>query len=154
MDLGSAASVIAVIDLSAKVASLCFRYYSAVKNARADIERLQLELESLKTALEGARRLLEGPDSMRLQTSHAVRDGLCGCLSKLTELETKLEEKSNAGTTKRAMSAFGIRALKWPFETKEVNRIIAALGQCRDTLSTALTIDHTYVTVTLPNLRS
>jgi hypothetical protein len=149
MDL--AASIIAVIDLSAKVALLCFRYYSAVKNARADIERLQLELESLKTVLEGARQLLEGPDGARLQTSHALRDSLSSCLSRLTEVKTKLEEKSK---TQKMMSAFGMRALKWPLETKEVSRIIAALGQCRDTLSAALTIDQTYVTTTIPKLRS
>ena len=31
------ASVIAVIDISAKVASLCFQYSVAVKNAKEDI---------------------------------------------------------------------------------------------------------------------
>jgi hypothetical protein len=45
--VGSAASIIAVIDLSAKVASLCFQYSSAVKNARSNVERLQGELERL-----------------------------------------------------------------------------------------------------------
>jgi hypothetical protein len=38
--VGSAASIIAVIELSAKVASLCFQYSSAGKNARSDVERL------------------------------------------------------------------------------------------------------------------
>jgi hypothetical protein len=50
----SAASIIAVINLSAKVASLCLQYYSVVKNARPDVERLQGELERLKTTLQGA----------------------------------------------------------------------------------------------------
>ena len=39
-DLSAAASVIAVIDISTKVASLCYQYSVAVKDAKEDIERL------------------------------------------------------------------------------------------------------------------
>ena len=141
--LGSAASVIAVIDLSAKVASLCFQYSTAVKNAKSDIERLRRELDRLKTTLEGTRQLLDSPNGARLQTSQRLQDGLRGCSSPLTELETRLVKKLNSGTT-RMMSQFGIRALKWPFESKDVNRIMTTLERCRDTLSAALTIDQTY----------
>jgi hypothetical protein len=38
--LGITASVITVIDLSAKVASRCSEYYANIKNARDDIESL------------------------------------------------------------------------------------------------------------------
>jgi hypothetical protein len=41
--LGLATNVIAVIDLSARVASRCSEYYAKVKDARNDIERLQRE---------------------------------------------------------------------------------------------------------------
>ena len=50
--LGLAASVIAVIDLSAKVAAQCSEYYANVKNARDDIGRLQRETQQLKATLE------------------------------------------------------------------------------------------------------
>jgi hypothetical protein len=56
--VGSTASVIAVIDLSAKVASHCFQYLNEVKNAKSDIERLLGGLDSLKIVLEDARLLL------------------------------------------------------------------------------------------------
>ncbi|KAK4220684.1 hypothetical protein QBC38DRAFT_493706 [Podospora fimiseda] len=45
--LGAAASVIAVIELTAKLISLCLEYSSAVKNARSDIERLRNHTERL-----------------------------------------------------------------------------------------------------------
>ncbi|KAK2926405.1 hypothetical protein FoTM2_013271 [Fusarium oxysporum f. sp. vasinfectum] len=141
--LGSAASVIAVIDLSAKVASLCFQYYSAVNNAKTDIERLHGELDRLETILEGARQLLESPNGWCLQSSQRLRDGLSGCSSELITLETKLEKKLNPGTTRKVMSRFGVRALKWPFESNDVDGIIWTLEQYRDTLSSALTIDQT-----------
>ena len=139
--VGSAASIIAVIDLSAKVASLCFQYYSAVKDARSDVERLQGELERLTTTLQGAQRLLESPDGKRLQTSQGMRDGLSDCSSQLTQLQSRLEKKLNPGSARKAMSRFGFRALKWPFESKEIDSIIKNLERHRDTLSVALAVD-------------
>ena len=38
--ISGAASIIAVVDISAKIASLCFQYSVAVKNAKEDIKRL------------------------------------------------------------------------------------------------------------------
>jgi len=141
--LGSAASVIAVLDLSVKVASLCFQYSKAVKNAKPDIERLRGELDRLKTVLEGALQLFETPNGARLQTSQRLRDGLDGCTSQLAELQTKLEAKLNSRPARRVISRFGIHALKWPFESKGVDGIITTLAHYRDTLSAALAVDQT-----------
>jgi len=150
-ELGSAASVIAVIDLTAKVALLCFQYSKAVKNSKSDIERLLGELKGLITTLEGARHLLEGPNGTRLQTSQGLRDGLRGCSAQLSKLRTKLEEKLNAGAARKAMRNFGIRALKWPFESKDIDGIVGTLERYRDTLSAALTVDQAYVAASSPN---
>ncbi|KAF2183679.1 hypothetical protein K469DRAFT_634847 [Zopfia rhizophila CBS 207.26] len=141
--LGATASVIAVINLSAKVALLCFRYSTAVKNAKPDIERLQEEINRLKTTLEGLRQLLKSTNGPRLQTSQLLREGLSGCSSQLTKLETKLEKKLNPGGTREIMGRIGIRALKWPFESKEVDGIVKTLERYRDALSAGLTIDQT-----------
>ena len=139
--VGSAASIIAVIDLSAKVASLCFQYCSAVKNAPSDVERLQGELERLKTTLQGAQQLLESPNGKRLQTSQGLWDGLIDCSSQLSQLRSRLEKKLNPGSTRKAMSRIGFRALKWPFESKEIDTIIKNLERYRDTLSVGLAVD-------------
>jgi hypothetical protein len=141
--VGSAASIIAVIDLSAKVASLCFQYSAAVKNARSDVERLQGELERLRTTLQGAQRLLESPNGKRLQTSQGLWDGLNDCSSQLSQLRSRLEKKLNPGAARKAMSRIGLRALKWPFESKEIDSIINNLERYRDTLSAGLTVDGT-----------
>jgi len=140
--LGSAAGIIAVLDLSAKVASLCFQYSKAVKNAKSDIERLCGELDRLNTTLEGARQLLQGPNGALLRTSQRLRDGLEGCSSQLAELQTKLEKKLGNSVTRKVVSRLGVYA-KWPLESKDVDRIITTLARYRDTLSAALTVDQT-----------
>ncbi len=56
--IAPAASAIAVIDLTAKVASLCFQYSKAAKSARSDIERLCRRTRTAEDLLEGARQLL------------------------------------------------------------------------------------------------
>jgi hypothetical protein len=139
--VGSAASIIAVIELSAKVAYLCFQYSSTVKNAKSDVQRLQGELERLQTTLQGAQRLLESPNGKRLETSQGLWDGLLHCSSELSQLRSRLEEKLNPGSTRKAMSRFGFRALKWPFESKEIDSIIKNLERYRDTLSVGLAVD-------------
>jgi hypothetical protein len=140
--VGSAASV---IDLTDKVTSLCFQYFNEVKNARSEIERLLRELDSLKIVLKSAQQLLQCPNGTRLQTSQRLCTELDGCFSQLTELQTALAKKLHARPTHRRMSLFSIHALKWPFESKDVNGFIATLKLYRDMISAALTIDQTYV---------
>lgn len=67
--LETAASVIAVIELSAKVSSLCYQYYIAIKNAKNNIDRLCEELGQLESTLDSACQLLEGLHTARLKTS-------------------------------------------------------------------------------------
>ncbi|KAG9234358.1 hypothetical protein BJ875DRAFT_401290 [Amylocarpus encephaloides] len=140
-----AASVIAVIDLSVKVASRCSEYYANVKNAPGDIKRLQEGAQRLKEALEQVQSLCDGPNSAKLQTSQALRDGVKDCRIQLGRLETKLEPRIG----QRVMSRFGIRALKWPFRSAEVDRITGELGRCRDNISFSLQVDKTAIVLTI-----
>ncbi|KAL4876172.1 hypothetical protein BJY04DRAFT_223393 [Aspergillus karnatakaensis] len=141
--LGAAASVIAVVDLAGKVATVLFRYLTAVKHAKPDIERLCNEIDQFTTTLQNAQRLLNGPKAGQLQTANSqpLRQALNGSYLELVSLEGKLTKKLESSSS-RVMSKFGIRGLKWPFESREVDRIITALERQRDTLSAALTIDQ------------
>jgi hypothetical protein len=139
--------VIAVIELSAKVSLLCLEYYDAVKNAKSDIKRLCGELDRLKITIEGAQNLLESPNGARLSISQQLRDGLAGCFSQLTGLQTRLEQKLHPGTRQKLMRHFGRSALKWPFESKDVDKLVSTLERYRDTLAGALIIDQTHVTI-------
>ena len=140
-EIGLAASVIAVIDLSAKVASWCSEYYDNVKNAKDDIERLQGQTQRLKETLEYVQSLCDSPNGAKLHASQHLRDGVKDCEIYLTQLGGKLAPR----TRQKAMSRYGIRALRWPFRSNEVEGIIEKLSKCRDNISFHLQVDQAYV---------
>lgn len=74
--LSAAASVIAVIDIAAKVASLCFQYSAAVKDAKEDIERLQRKIVYIRDILSELKRLLDGQDKTRLSATDKLAASL------------------------------------------------------------------------------
>ena len=136
--LGGAASIIAIIDLSAKVASLCYRYSVDVKDAKVDIERLQREVNRIKNVLKDVQQLLNGPGKDRLSISQKLYHSLNGCFLQLNKLKKELEP----GNTRKAMSRFGLRALRWPFKSKEVEKIISHLEGYNQTFCLALQVDQ------------
>ncbi|KAI9776915.1 MAG: hypothetical protein M1839_009157, partial [Geoglossum umbratile] len=137
--LSGAASIIAVVNLSATIASRCLQYSIAVKNAKEDIRSLQREVSRIRDVLGGAEELLGGPGELRLLTSQKLSDLLQECFVQLEELNRRLE----LSNTRKAMSRFGVRALKWPFTSKEVEKIIADLEGYKRTFSLALQVDQT-----------
>lgn len=146
--IGIAASVLAIVELTAKIAAVCMEYSHAVKHAKVDINRLKDEVGSIAELLQTVEVLLQGPDKTQLSASQKLGDALQDCLLRLTELSEKLEPRK----TRKVMSSFGIRALKWPFETKQVGRFISDLERYKQTISLALQVDQTYVYQTLRSL--
>jgi Fungal N-terminal domain of STAND proteins len=137
--LSGAANVIVVIDISAKIASLCFQYSVAVGNAKEDIGRLQRKVNDIKDVLGEVQQLLDGRDKKRLSATNKLLDSLKECFQQLEELKTQLEP----GKTRKAMSRFGVRAFKWPFTNKEVEKIVASLERYEQTFLLALQVDQT-----------
>lgn len=143
--LGVAASVIAVVELSAKVASLCFQYSKDVKKAKDDIERLCGEVINLENAATSVHQLLSGPNSAKLKASQQLVIAIRDSQSQLQRLRENLRPK----TTRQAISRLGLRALKWPFQSKDVEKIIQDLGRCTQTMILALQVDQTYVVISI-----
>ncbi|EOA90843.1 uncharacterized protein SETTUDRAFT_102068 [Exserohilum turcica Et28A] len=139
--LSGAASVIAVIDISAKIVSLCVQYSMAVKDAKGDIERVQRKVSDINHILEKIKQLLDSQDKTRLSATQGLLDSLEQCLNELESLGVKLEP----GKTRKTMRRFGLRALKWPFTSKEVDKIVLNLERYEQTFGLALQIDQTAV---------
>jgi chromosome segregation ATPase len=136
--LGDAASVIAVIDLSAKVASLCFQYSREVASAKKEIVSLQEELGGLQDVLAKLKHLLEQPNA-KLSSLPEIRRSLNNSEDQLKELDKGLDIK----TSRKTLSRLGLRALKLPFESKEVEKITNRLGRYKQSINLAFQIDQT-----------
>ena len=139
--LAAAASVVAVVDMSTKVASLLFQYSKDVWNAKEAIVQLQQEVSNLKDATESVQKLLEGPTGTRLKSSQKLLVALGDSRSQLGRVEQKLDP----GRARKAMRRMGLRALKWPFESKDAERMVQDLARCTQAISLSLQVDQTYV---------
>ncbi|KAH0533900.1 hypothetical protein FGG08_007482, partial [Glutinoglossum americanum] len=140
--LSAAAGVIAVVQISGQVFDLCRTYYLEVKDARKDIKRLRDEVTSLQDVLANVADLADAPGSAKLSILGLLNrpDGpVQQCQTDLIGLVEKLEPWQG----KDKMKQFGLRALKWPFSSKDVDKAITAIGRYKATFNLALTADHT-----------
>lgn len=137
--LSGAAVVITVIDVSAKITALCFQYSAAVMNAKKDIERLRKKVSDIKDVFGQVKQLLDGRDKTLLLATLDLSDSLKECLGQLEVLKTQLEHEK----TRKAMSRVGVQALRWPFTSKEVERLVASLESYKQIYTLALLTDQT-----------
>jgi hypothetical protein len=136
--IGEAASIVAVIQITAQVVKLCGGYLSEVNDARQDIERLRSKALSLQGVLEHAQRIVEDAKSDRLPASNSVLESLKQCVLDLQLLQTKLDP----GKRGKIMKSFGLRAMKWPFTKMEFEKTVEMLDGYTTTFNTALLADH------------
>ncbi|KAH6627042.1 hypothetical protein B0J18DRAFT_157987 [Chaetomium sp. MPI-SDFR-AT-0129] len=141
--VSAAANIIAVLQLVERITLLCSRYVKAVKGAKSDIERLQRELEGLRHVLNGTHQLVQGPSGARLETSQLLMPALQRCFTELDGLGNALEEPLTSGKRGRLLTRFGLRDLKWPFQSAQIDRTVESLTKFRDTFSAALNLDQT-----------
>ncbi|KAF2732279.1 hypothetical protein EJ04DRAFT_470504, partial [Polyplosphaeria fusca] len=141
--LSGAASVIAVVDISAKVVSLCYKYSVEVKHAKDDIERLRRKVNDTKNVLEKLQQLLDKQGKSHLPTINTLLDPLQRCSQELKELEATLQAKLEPSGRRKAMQRVGLRALKWPLTSKEVEKTVYNLEKYGHTFSLALQVDQT-----------
>lgn len=138
--LSSTASVIAVIQISSKVIASCARYAKEVRNAKDDIERLQSTVRGIENVSKGIKALLDGMDAQKqLKVSQELSKPLAHCKSQLEDVSNQLE----LGKMRKTMSCVGMRAIKWPFKSYELNRLLVFMEQTIQIFSAALQVDQT-----------
>lgn len=134
--VGATASIVALVEISVKVLSLTVDYSTQVKSAKEDIDRFRLELEDFVKVLRGLHELAK---ATKLGTLKSLDESIRKCELDLEHMQRKLEP----GKGRSAMSRYGVRALKWPFQKKELQNAIDVLERYKSTFSTALNVDQT-----------
>ncbi|EZF35677.1 hypothetical protein H101_00809 [Trichophyton interdigitale H6] len=158
----AAASAIGLIQVTAHVLHLTVKFYFEVRDARKEIKWLEGEINDLQGTLRKIVDLAEDtsdPEAIKRLPAFALllgEDGaLARCQGELLELAGKLEKAGGAGSgkgetlqqKKNPMRQFGVRALKWPFTSKEIKSSIAVLERCKASFNLALTADQTKLTL-------
>jgi hypothetical protein len=137
--LSGAASVIAVIQLADRILTLCGNYARAVKDAKKDIECLHKEVKSVTEVLQKLIELLRGPNGTKLSASQSLDKALMDCSSELKGLERRL----HPGKKHKVMRSIGLRALKWPLESNNVEKVVNNLERYKQLITLALQVDQT-----------
>ncbi len=132
----AAASVVALLEVSLKVVSLCKEYYSKVKDAKDDINRFRLEFQTFVHILRGLRKLAKDFKTAHIFASQSLVGSITQCQSDLKILEQKL----NPGKHQKTMSRFGMWALRWPFQSSDVEKIMQSLERYKSTFNATLNI--------------
>jgi len=139
--LSSAASVIAVIQLTGSLVKLCGGYIQEVKDARDEILTLQQAIAGFQGTLEDLQKFLQSNDGKALPTSSRLVSNITDCLSDLRALEARLDP----GMGKKLMRKVGLRALKWPLKRTEVEGVTQNLERYKSSFLLSLGVDQAYV---------
>lgn len=142
--LSTAASIIAVVQLTEEVIKICYGYAMTAKDARRDIRALADELESLQDVLGDIRDVFERPEAYTSLSTlgRLVRPGstLEKCSKYLEDLKRELESAKHPGITNQMKTVLG-----WPLKRRDTSRTIDLIRSYRDTLSLAINTDQTSV---------
>lgn len=135
------ASLIAVVEASCKVISLCYEYRNAVKDAPLDIARAQSEVTSIRVIVENSLDLIninaDASAGLLPSLRATARPGmpLMQCLDELKLLNTRLKPKK------------GWRARRdiiiWPLKKNDLDRSLNVISGAKGTLQLALAADNT-----------
>lgn len=136
MDPGT---ILAAVTTSATVITLISRYYSGVKNAREDVKHFSASVEEIHSVLQKVQALASGPNAAKLRASDPAVAAIEQSLHEIMELEEQLNPKMGG----KMMRRVGLRALKWPFTSKQMDEYITRLERRKAMLSLALNADQT-----------
>lgn len=136
MDAG--ASIIAFIQLTQAVGGALMDYYEGVKNARDDIQQLYHSIKNLEYVLEEVKKLV-GSNTLSAGIKALLEDKngpVTLCESELVKLRDKLKYSP------AHFQVGKLKSLKWPFQKKDIDKIVRAIDKHKDDLVLALGIEN------------
>ncbi|KAI0379596.1 hypothetical protein F5Y04DRAFT_290200 [Hypomontagnella monticulosa] len=155
--LSISASIIAVLQATNSVISLCYNYRAAAVNSSWELSRVIKLATSLRNVLEDLETLASDTTEdtrqgsiSQLQTLRLLcrieagseRGVLIICLEELNDLQKKLSPPGWVGPVGSKRMAL-VQALKWPLKESDTKKALESIGRLRDTLNLALAADQT-----------
>lgn len=141
--IGLVGTLIAIVQISSKVVSICYEYRRSVKSAPREISQILEEVTSLRNIVEKLANIAETdeePTSLPSLRAMTEDNGpLSTCLSEIESLKTQLKPE-------KGWKAKG-KALLWPLKQVEVNEHLQIIGRVKGTLQLAMSADNAYGTL-------
>ena len=135
--LDVAAGVIAVVEISAKVAGLCYRYSQEVANAEIGHRTPRKPCSATSHTFKELQKALDGQHGDKLRATQHLRVDIDSCYSNMYNLEEKLK----MGKGRKAMHRVGLRALSWPLTRSDTDKAIERITASQEIVKLALQID-------------
>lgn len=145
--LAIGAGVIAVIQITERIISLCKFYIETKHNIPSDLRFILLEVSMLKTIFEHL-KFLEDCESGVSSTVTALssEDGpIEGCRQSIVQLEKLfpsdcIQNTGQNGSKKRRVKA-SLTALAWPLKENKARKLMAEIKGYKTTITLALTTE-------------
>ena len=134
--IGLVGTLIAIIQVSNKIVSVCYEYRNGVRNASREISQILAEVASVGDI---AQRLLKTAESdysadlPSLQSLTGDDSTLRKCLDELIDLKAGLKQGKSGGLKS---------ALVWPWKRPEVEKRVQVIERVKLTLQLALSADN------------
>lgn len=135
--MAEAATVVALIEFSAKVLSCCYKYISKAKNAPKEIQAVIDEISGLKGILENLKPFADDQTDERfvlLKSLNRRNGSFQACSEAFDELDKKLRVLTEASNVRRRML--------WPLEAKKIDEVLQKLGAHKTNFILALAGDN------------
>ena len=145
--LSVAASVIAVIQISDNVISLCRQYIGKVRGADKEIFQMINTVTALKGILEFLQSFVDDDENKsRLPLLHSLCEPhrpLETCRTALTDIESKLRPKRDHTGV--------LKAITWPWKWKDIGPVLEDIEKQKTLMLLAMQGDTTRTTLSIEN---
>ncbi|SLM33828.1 P-loop containing nucleoside triphosphate hydrolase [Lasallia pustulata] len=158
--LALAASIVAILQITNSVISVCYSYSAAAKDAPWELSKVNAEMKSLRDVLQtlqplAAQAEFASPSAgTRLPTLAllCVPGGLLNCcLDEVRRLDERLKPPSWSDSFGPKRKAF-IQAFRWPLNKAETTKTLDDISRYRSILNLAITADQTTLTLEIQKL--
>ena len=150
--LGVVGSIIAIVQISKTIISLCQFYIDAVDGASSDLRVILIEVSTLKGIAKSLQYLTRPnvANSALLNQLAAVTGPIEGCKKALNELETLFPPAAvsmNGQRSKRRKLDASVAALAWPLKRGKAKKLLQEIIQHKTTINLALTAEFVYASI-------
>lgn len=134
--LSIAASVAGLVSLTLEVSRTVGTYCKSVKNTRKDVQDTAQELASMYEILHQLDELLRSQQlKTKIDSNSVLAKAITVCGNSIKKISSKIQTLESDGLARVW------EKLKWPFNEKEMQNLLATLRKCAATFQFSLTIE-------------